>query len=80
MKRERITKSDIAAVRRIYHNGDIPASILADEIGVAENTFYRWLSGSRNPGYLVTARIKQFIREHTMSAAELDHKIKREVK
>jgi len=81
MKRERITKREIEAVRRIYRNGDIPARILAAEIGVSENIFYRWLSGSRNPGYLVTARIRQFIKRHTIErkAREVSEVMKAEV-
>ena len=74
MKRERITNKELEAMRRIYRNGDIAARILAEEIGVSENIFYRWLSGNRNPGYLVTARIRTFIKRHTIS-----EKIKREV-
>ncbi|MCK9602677.1 MAG: helix-turn-helix domain-containing protein [Sphaerochaeta sp.] len=76
MKRERITKREIEAVKRVYHNGDIPARILAAEIGVSENAFYRWLSGSRTPGYLVTARIRQFLKKHTFS----DHADRPELK
>jgi len=78
MKRERITKRELEAVRRIYRNGEIPVRILADEIGVSENIFFRWLSGSRNPGYLVTERIRQFIKRHTIikdHAEEIDAKI-----
>lgn len=79
MKRERITKQEIEAVKRVYHNGDIPARILAEEIGVSENAFYRWLSGSRTPGYLVTARIRQFLKKHTFSehADRLEVKIEK---
>ena len=66
MKRERITNKELEAMRRVYRNGELPARILADEIGVSENVFYRWMSGSRNPGYLVTARIRQFIKRHTL--------------
>jgi hypothetical protein len=75
MKRERITKRELEAVRRIYRNGEIHARILAAEIGVSENAFYRWISGSRNPGYLATDRIRKFIARHTIS-----EKIKAEVK
>lgn len=67
MKRERITNKELEAMLRVYRNGEIPARILADEIGVSENVFYRWMSGSRNPGYLVTARIRQFIKKHTIN-------------
>jgi hypothetical protein len=89
MKRERITKRELEAVRRIYRNGEIPARILAAEIGVSENVFYRWLSGSRNPGYLVTERIRQFLGKHSIPrkircihdhAEEIDAKIEREGK
>ncbi len=67
MKRERITKQELETMRRIYRNGELPARILAEEIGVSENVFYRWMSGDRNPGYLVTARIRQFLKKHTFS-------------
>lgn len=63
MKRERITKQELETMRRIYRNGELPARILAEEIGVSENVFYRWMSGDRNPGYLVTARIRQFLAD-----------------
>jgi hypothetical protein len=69
MKRERITRQEIEAVKRVYHNGDIPARILAYEIGVSENAFYRWLSGSRTPGYLVTANIRRFLAAHTLKTS-----------
>ena len=79
MKRERITKREIEAIKRVYHNGDIPVRILAAEVGVSENAFYRWLSGSRTPGYLVTARIRQFLKKHTFSdhADRLECKIEK---
>ena len=79
MKRERITKREIEAIKRVYHNGDIPVRILAEEIGVSENAFYRWLSGSRTPGYLVTARIRQFLKKHTFGgrADRLELKIEK---
>jgi len=78
MKRERITKQEIETVKRIYRDGEITAGILADEIGVSENTFYRWIGGDRTPGYLVTARLRRFIRKHTLSG-QISEKVKREV-
>jgi hypothetical protein len=66
MKRERITKKEIEAVRRVYRNGAIKAAILAAEIGVSENAFYRWISGDRTPGYLVTDKIRAFLKRHTL--------------
>ena len=79
MKRERITKQELETMRRIYRNGELPARILAEEIGVSENVFYRWMSGDRNPGYLVTARIRQFLKKHTFSdhADRLECKIEK---
>jgi transposase len=65
MKRERIGKAELEAVRRIYRGG-ISIEIMAAEIGVAVNTIYRWLNGSRNPGYLVTEKIRRFLRKHTI--------------
>jgi hypothetical protein len=68
MKRERLTKIEIETMRRVYRNGELPARILAAEIGVSENVFYRWMSGNRTPGYLVTVRIRQFLKKHTIPA------------
>jgi DNA invertase Pin-like site-specific DNA recombinase len=65
MKRERITKQELETVRRIY-DGGIPVDIIAAEIGIAVNTIYRWFNGSRTPGYLVTAKVRQFLKKHTI--------------
>jgi transposase-like protein len=65
MRRERITKSELEAIRRIY-DGGMKVDILAAEIGIAVNTLYRWLNGSRTPGYLVTANVRRFLTAHTL--------------
>jgi transposase len=65
MGRAKITPSDLAAVRRI-HRGGISIEIIAAEIGVSYHAVYYWLNGKRNPGYLVTARIRAFIKRHTL--------------
>jgi transposase len=76
MSREKITPSEFATVRRIHRNG-ISIKIMAAEIGVSYHTAYYWMRGKKKPGYLVTARIRQFLKQHVL--AEISEKVKREV-
>jgi transposase len=65
MKREKINKEELKFIRRI-HRGGISIEVMADEMGVSYHAVYYWLNGKRNPGYLVTAKIRQFLRKHTL--------------
>ena len=40
---------------------DVPASIVADRMGVSRQTVYNWFRGVANPGPNLTARVEQFI-------------------
>lgn len=40
---------------------DIPASVVADQMGVSRQTVYNWFRGISNPGPNLTARVEQFI-------------------
>jgi predicted DNA-binding protein (UPF0251 family) len=69
MKRLRITQEELESLRRIYAGG-IPFAVMAQEMGVEKTSVYHWLRGTRNPSYLVTTRIRTFLKQHTM--AEMD--------
>lgn len=40
---------------------DIPAMVVAEQMGVSRQTVYNWFRGVSNPGPNLTARVEQFI-------------------
>lgn len=46
---------------RVCIKHDVPASVVAERMGVSRQTVYNWFRGVSNPGTTLTARVEQFI-------------------
>ena len=46
---------------RVWIKHDIPAMVVAEQMGVSRQTVYNWFRGVSNPGPNLNARVEQFI-------------------